>query len=490
MQFNSYIFTLYFLPIVVILYFLSNKLGKIPGKVILLAASIIFYTNFDFAAAKIIAVSLAVNLFFAKCVEKYAEKRFRKIGMLLPILVNILLLLYFKYTDFAITNLNLFLETEYALKDLVLPIGISFFTFQQIAYIVSVYKEEVPKVDALDYLLYILFFPKILMGPLVEPAEFIGQINDSALKKVDWDNIVCGIKIFSFGLFKKMMLADVFANAVSWGYKNFETATSKDWILIMLFYTFQIYFDFSGYSDMAVGSSFMLNITLPINFDSPYKAVSVRDFWKRWHISLTKFFTKYIYIPLGGSRKGEILTYANIFLVFLISGIWHGANWTFILWGTIYGLLMIFDRVFEKYEGKIFQPEWVFRPIRRGITFLVVSVLWLLFRSDSAAQWGDILKKIVIAESIHYSDGLADTFILPESEFLKNLLHIDQLVGGIKGFWMFGFLILAFGLCFIPENNYRNIKKLSPLSILLAGIAFIWAVLGMGSESVFVYFNF
>jgi len=157
-----------------------------------------------------------------------------------------------------------------------------------------------------------------------------------------------GIKNFSFGLFKKVMIADVFSQGVSWGFENMGIATAADWLLIMLFYTLEIYYDFSGYSDMAGGVSMMLNITLPINFDSPYKAISVRDFWKRWHISLTKFLTKYVYIPLGGSRKTKLLTYVNTMTVFLISGLWHGANWTFILWGALYGLFMIYDRIFEK----------------------------------------------------------------------------------------------------------------------------------------------
>ena len=260
--------------------------------------------------------------------------------MLLPIVVNVLLLLYFKYSNFIISTANQMLGKEWAFKELIQPIGISFFTFQQIAYIVAVYNEEIEKVSLVDYLAYILYFPKILMGPLMDPVDFHKQINDDSLKKVNWDNIACGVKIFSLGLFKKVMMADVFAKAVAWGFAGTDKVTSMDWILEMLFYTFEIYFDFSGYSDMAVGISQMLNIELPMNFDSPYKALSIRDFWKRWHLSLTRFFTKYVYIPLGGSRKGIILTCVNTMVVFLISGLWHGANQTFVLWGgtwDIYG---------------------------------------------------------------------------------------------------------------------------------------------------------
>ncbi len=186
-----------------------------------------------------------------------------------------------------------------------------------------------------------------------------------------------------------MLLADTLDKAVAWGFANVDKATSMDFVLIMLFYTFEIYFDFSGYCDMAVGASAMLNVKLPINFDSPYKAVCIRDFWWRWHISLTHFLTKYIYIPLGGDRNGTLLTCLNIFVVFTISGIWHGANWTFILWGVLHGLFCCLDRLCEKLEDK------VLKPVRCLVTFAIVNVLWLLFRSDSVSQWLDLLKKMV-----------------------------------------------------------------------------------------------
>ncbi len=484
MQFNSYIFTLCFMPLVTMLYFWANKRGKTAGKILLLAASVVFYTNFDFAAATVMAISLAINFLFAKAMERSDGVRLRKIAAAVPVIVNIMLLAAFKYTDFAIANINGFFGTEYALKQLVLPVGISFFTFQQIAYVVSVYQREIGAADLLDYLVYILYFPKILMGPLAEPADFIAQINDPTRKKVNWDNLVQGVQLFSFGLFKKMMLADVFANAVSWAFANEAAATSMDWILVMLFYTFQIYFDFSGYSDMALGSSRMLNIDLPINFDSPYKALSVRDFWKRWHISLTKFFTRYIYIPLGGSRKGKLLTCVNTFAVFLISGLWHGANWNFILWGAAYGLLMIADRLFEKQQEKLFVP------VRWMASFSIVNVLWLLFRSGSISQWKGILRQILFFRSTNFSDELAKVFVLPECGFIENLLHIGGFAASVRGFWMFVFLLLALGICLVPENSCKNLQKVSAAFVLLAAVAFVWAVLCMGGESVFVYFNF
>lgn len=331
MQFNSFIFILLFLPIVIVMYFGGNKIRPLYGKIVLIVASIIFYAYSDWIYLIVLGISLLVNSIAAVLIKKF--DKFRRLFMLMPIIVNILLLLYFKYSNFIISSVNEMFAKEWTFKELIQPIGISFFTFQQIAYIVAVYKEEIKKVSLIDYLAYILYFPKILMGPLMEPVDFLQQINDGALKKINWGNIACGVKTFSLGLFKKAMMADVFAVSVTWAFSNVDKLTAMDWILIMLFYTFEIYFDFSGYSDMAVGVSQMLNIELPINFDSPYKALSIRDFWGRWHISLTKFFTKYIYIPLGGSRRGMTVTFINTMIVFLISGLWHGANWTFILWG-------------------------------------------------------------------------------------------------------------------------------------------------------------
>ena len=482
MQFNSFIFILLFLPLTVTLYYTLNKINDTVGKIVLLIASIIFYAYTDRVTLIVLGISLVLNYGFALAIAN--AKKWRSFYLFTPIVINIGILLYFKYLNFVIENVNHFFMKSIPLKEMILPIGISFFTFQQIAYMVAVYRKEIEKNNILDYLVYILYFPKILMGPLTEPTDFMDQINDATLKKVNLDNIACGIKIFSFGLFKKVMLADVFAKAVTWGYTNIDIATSMDWILVMLFYTFEIYFDFSGYSDMAVGTSLMLNIKLPINFDSPYKAISIRDFWKRWHISLTKFFTKYIYIPLGGSKKGIFFTYVNTMIVFLISGIWHGANWTFIVWGILHGALSVFDRIFDKYQKKICKP------IRWICTFIVVNVLWLLFRSDSISQWLDIIAKIISFPNLNISDGIIQVFNLQETVFISNVLGVTEFVKNIRGFWMIVYLIVSYGLCMLFENNYKKLEKISWITMFVSSIACVWGFICLSGESVFVYFNF
>lgn len=483
MQFNSFVFILLFMPVTVTAYFLFNKISVGIGKIILIVASVIFYACFDLKLLLFLGISIGINFLLVWIIER--EMKWKKILLFFPILINVGILLYFKYFNFALENINRWFGKEYALKSIILPVGISFITFQQIAYVVAVYNAEIEKADLIDYLAYILYFPKLLMGPLAEPADFIAQLNEERLKKVDWDNFAHGIKLFSYGLFKKIMLADVFSKAVAWGFENIEIATSMDWILVMLFYTFEIYFDFSGYSDMATGTSLMLNINLPINFDSPYKSVSIRDFWKRWHISLTKFLTKYIYIPLGGSKRGKFLTYVNTMIVFLVSGIWHGANWTFILWGILHGLFSVLDRIFENVQKKVFEPaKWI-------VTFAIVNVLWLLFRSESISQWYGIIRTISFFEDTTIHNELMVAFVLPETTFIRNVIPLlGKLSDKIRGFWMLLFTVCAFGLCLLPENNYRRPRSYSIITMLLAVIAFVWSFIGLSSESVFVYFNF
>lgn len=481
MQFNSYIFIMVFLPIFIIIYYILSKINPIFSKIILIIGSITFYIYGGWKAAIILGISILINYSIAVILSRRIPRK--KILLCITCIFNIGILLYFKYFNFFIANINSLFSKGIPLKEIVLPLGISFFTFQQIMYVVTISKGEISP-NLLDYLAYILYFPKILMGPLNEPKEFITQLNDSSLKQVNWDNIACGIKMFSFGLFKKILLADTFAIAVNWGYSNFETATSMDWILIMLFYTFEIYFDFSGYTDMAVGVSSMLNIQLPINFDSPYKAVSIRDFWKRWHISLTGFFTRYIYIPLGGSRKGKLRTYFNTMLIFFISGIWHGANWTFILWGILHGIFSVFDRIFERRQQKLNTV------VRWHLTFFTVNILWLLFRSDTIIQWFTIVKQIFSFQNMAVSADLIDSFVLPETAFLLRILHLGHIYERVRGFNMLLFILAGYGLCLIPENNYKTLKKNNWFSLIPAAIAFVWSFLCLSSESVFVYFNF
>jgi alginate O-acetyltransferase complex protein AlgI len=465
MQFNSYIFILVCLPLTICLYYLAGKIKPIFAKIVLIAAGIAFYARCGYSMLILLGVSIVINYISALIIRK--KREYRKGLLILPVIINVGLLFYFKYYGFVIQNLNALMGTNFVIRDILLPLGISFYTFQQVAYLAAVADDEITDTDPVDYLVYILYFPKFLMGPLAEPAEFISQVKDRTGKRPDAKNLAMGVKLFSAGLIKKTLFADTFATAVAWIYSNIFTSTPMDCILLMLFYTFEIYFDFSGYSDMAIGISYMLGIELPINFDSPYKALSIRDFWKRWHISLTKFLTKYIYIPLGGSKKGRIITYLNIMIVFLVSGIWHGANWTFILWGILHGILLCIDRAMEDLEKKV--PK----PIRWFVTFFFINILWALFSSASIGLWRIVLLKAASVRDLTISSGLIEKFAFTGTVYE-----------------MAAFLIVSFLICLVPINSYRKREKLDMPELILAVASFVCGLLCIGSESVFVYFGF
>ena len=306
--FNSYIFIFLFLPVTLLGYFFINKFSFFFGKLWLLGMSLWFYAYFNIKYLPIITGSILLNYAFNRLIAASGSPFRKKIWLVVALAANIGVLFYFKYYDFFIGNINAVFKTSFSFHRLILPLGISFFTFQQLSYVIDCYRGEVPDYKILDYALFVTFFPQLIAGPIVTHDEIVPQFEDPAKKHADFENLSSGIMAFSFGLAKKVLLADTFGNAVNWGFSNSSELNSGSALLVMLFYTFQIYFDFSGYCDMATGIGLMFNIDIAVNFDSPYRAYTISDFWKRWHITLTRFFTRYLYIPLGGSRKGKIRT--------------------------------------------------------------------------------------------------------------------------------------------------------------------------------------
>ncbi|MDO4179617.1 MAG: MBOAT family O-acyltransferase [Phascolarctobacterium sp.] len=488
MQFNSYFFIMCFMPTVFVGYFLINKYDYGAGKIFLAIMSAVSYCYVvGIDATLLLTVSIFVNFFLGDYIVRLhakARSKASKWAVIAGVSFNVFLLIYFKYTNFLIDSYNQLAGTKIVPLELFLPLGISFFTFQQIMYLAKVFDQDLQALPFGDYLLYILYFPKLLMGPITEPELLVEQFADKTKKSVDVENVVRGLKIFSYGLAKKTVLADTFALAVNWGFKNINEATSLDLMLVSIAYTFQIYFDFSGYCDMAVGASKMLNIELPMNFDSPYIATSIGEFWKRWHISLTKFLTHYVYVPLGGNRKGNLRTYVNMMIVFLISGLWHGANWTFVLWGGIHGVFSVLDKIIG--ESKCFAMK-----LGRGVmTFAIVNVLWLLFRCDSIKQWITMLGKIVSLDKLQVSAGLMNVFIVPEAIFVFNELHLYKFVTTFKVIFLVLFFVVAFVVCLWPGNNYRSKDVVHSYEVLTAALLFVWGFICLSSESVFVYFGF
>lgn len=483
MQFNSYIFILLFLPLSVIGYFALNRLNYKIAQVYLLGMSLWFYGYFNLSYLAIMCSSILFNYLFSKFLGREKETG-KKFVLTVAVLFNIGLIFYFKYYDFFIGSVNAVFHTDFVLKNILLPLGISFFTFQQLSYVIDSYSGHTRGYGFIEYALFVSFFPQLVAGPIVLHNELVPQFRDTSKKKPDADNLVRGISLFILGLAKKVLIADTFGRVVSWGYSNIDAATSFDLILATFSYTFQIYFDFSGYSDMATGIASLFNFTLPMNFNSPYKGLDINDFWRRWHMTLTRFLRTYIYFPLGGSRKGKFRTYLNIMVVFLASGIWHGANWTFILWGLLHGLACVIDRIIHKAYVKI--PKI----IRWLITFLLVDLLWILFRADSVSQWVLILKKIFTPAGISVTPELYEAAALPEISYLLGKGPLYHLTTGRPWIFLTAMFLLSLALCIGFHNNYERKTSTSVVSMIGISVLFIWCLISLGSVSVFLYFNF
>ena len=476
MVLSSYNFIIFFLPIVLIGFYFLLKYEKYTMKLSWLVISSFFFFTCSFPQyLSLLIANIIVNYYLAKLIKLYKSS----LLLTLSIVMNVLLLFYFKYMNFGISICNLILNTQFKIKDIVLPLGISFITFQQIAFLVGTYKGTYKeKINIIEYALFVSFFPHISSGPIITQEYFMPIIKNKSMA-VDWDKFASGIFLFFFGLGKKVLLADVLAKGVDYGYSNLDGLNATSGLFISLIYTIQIYYDFSGYSDMAIGIARMLQLDLPINFNSPYKATSVTEFWKRWHITLTKFLTQYIYIPLGGNRKGKIRSYINIIVVFVISGLWHGASYTFIIWGLIHGIFMVLEKQF----GKKFQviPKW----IKHVVTFFFINFTWIIFRANSLQT---IKKFLLLFHSDDWGkiDGNILENILPT--FIVKIFpdFCDKNILGVVFFLIILFItLLAKNTQEIIRENKYNLVNL--VGIVFIGIISVFSLSGINSF-IYAYF--
>ena len=477
MLFNSYIFILCFLPLTMAAYYGLSRLRKYnAAKLSLVIASLIFCGYSDITYVYILVFSILMN-YLACVLLKHFPNRSRLI-VTVGVVANIALLGYFKYFNFLLENLNALTGGNFKYLDLVLPLGISYFTFQQIAYLIEAGKGACHDHSFLDYVLYVTFFPRLISGPIVPHDELLPQFASLENKFINTDNIVKGLQLFAMGLFKKVIVADTFGKIVTYGYGHVPTLNSLEAILTILAYTIQIYYDFSGYSDMAVGVGLLFNIQLPINFDSPYKAKTMAEFWKRWHMSLTRFLTKYVYIPLGGNRKGTVRTYINILIVFLVSGIWHGAGWTFIAWGVLHGIANGLCRLFNKQIEKI--PGW----ISWIANFLFLNLTWIVFRAESLEQVWQLLSRVT-------SGGFSINAELTESLLQPTLISLPAQF--IPFLWVIlGYTVAALGvsICFRNSNEIVSRRQTGLWSLIWYYGLFIISMLSLSGVSAFLYNNF
>lgn len=500
MIFSSPEFIFIFLPVTALFFVLFSRYSSnFISLSFLVLASFYFYRSSPFGNIAILCGSILLNFCLGKLLSDTAPftnlSRFTRKGILaLGIFCNLSLLCYYKYIDFIIVNINTTANANLPLLQLALPLAISFFTFQQIGYLVDSYLGKIKNSQLLHYFFFISFFPQLIAGPILRYNKISPQFNAVGSVRINWENIAQGVTIFGLGLFKKVIIANSFAATVNQGFKNPQNLDFFQAWATSLGYTFQLYYDFSAYSDMAIGCALLFNIRLPINFDSPYKALSIQDFWQRWHITLSHWLRDYLYIPLGGNRKGYSRTLSNLGVTFLIAGIWHGAGWTFIVWGLLHGSAMVAHRLWQSCNIQL--PKfcsWL-------LTFAFINIAWVFFRAPHISEALEIIKAMF-------------SFKIVPPVFLEKLLSFTQYNDHIALLSLQGPVVVTLCLLFTvflvpfatffgpnsmqitqfkPYNGWLRIKKNFLSALLLSLVLFCSFLSFIGKVSVgkFIYFNF
>ena len=472
MLFNSYPFIFAFLPITLLGFFLLGGGARRRLAIAwLVLTSLFFYGWWEPAYLWVITTTMFFNYGAALALSSQRwQPPYKKAFLFACLSLNLLRLGYFKYANFFVTNVNQIAGTDFHLAPIVLPLGISFFTFVEIAYLVDAYRGEVSDYNFLDYCLFITFFPHLLAGPIVHHKEMLPQFANPRIYRFNARSMAIGITIFSLGLFKKAVLADgvaVLANSV------FNAATTGVQLTFLeawggsLAYTFQLYFDFSGYSDMAIGLGMMFGIKWPLNFYSPYKSVNIIEFWRRWHMTLSRFLRDYLYFSLGGNRKGPVRRHLNLLLTMLLGGLWHGAGWTFVIWGGLHGVYLVINHAWQALRQQLglTRSQWWTRELSRVLTFLAVVVGWVFFRATNVETALSILQAMGGSHGLPFRglsvippDGVNSALVRREviaNATLSRPIFGDPLPGAV---WIFGLLLVV---RFLP-NTYEFTRRFKP----------------------------
>ena len=459
MLFNSYEFIFLFLPLTFAGFFYLGHQGKKEMATLwLVLASFFFYGWWDIRYVPLLFASICFNYFVGRKLE---NDNGNKPWLILGIVINVLLLGYFKYTDFFITTVNDLTGIDYySLQHIVLPLGISFFTFTQTAYLVDAYRGEAKNKSFLTYLEFVTIFPHLIAGPIINHKEMIPQFIADKTFRINYENIAMGMTIFTFGLFKKVIIADKLAIYANEAFSHVDALNCIEAWVGALGYTLQLYFDFSGYSEMAIGLALLFNLKMPVNFNSPYQAQSIIDFWRRWHMTLGLWVKNYLYIPMGGNRHGEIRKMYNLFVSMLIIGLWHGAGWTFVIWGALHGILLMINHQWRRCNINL--PK----ALNWGMTFLCVVICWVFFRADN------------INEAFAVLTGMFNLQDIMSTDF-------DQ----IKHFMV---MVLAVLVLVIIPNPLVIMKKFSANNkwLVATAIMLIEAIWHLNNYSEFLYFQF
>lgn len=509
MLFNSYIFLFVFLPVCLACFWSLRKRKQNLAILFLALTSLAFYAWWSIQALPILTLSIAVNYQFG-CALSYNARRGAKNNAVLVAAIgaNLLALGYFKYTAFILESWNILADSwalsTFQAPQIVLPIGISFFTFTQIAYLVDCHRGTVRERSIVHYTLFVSYFPHILAGPVLHHAQLMPQFRNSSSAPINAQSLAFGILSFTIGLAKKLLLADPlgkYADALA----NGAAANDVPMLLMSwtgaLAYAFQIYYDFSGYSDMAIGVSSMLGITLPMNFNSPYKAWNIIEFWRRWHISLSTFLRDYLYIPLGGNRFGAQRRYTNVMITMLLGGLWHGANWTFVVWGGAHGLFLLLNHAWRASPLGQLTRDGKLKGLCMAFTFLCVCIAWVPFRAENMLTAGKVLSGMFGANGMSLPPSLADYPALAAlagslgvtfSQHVSNapspeLAPLLLLAAGAIAFFTPASHVVAARLATEPEPGLR---RRMAAAYALAGLLLFVCILRLDRESPFLYFQF
>ncbi|WP_338623622.1 MBOAT family protein [Agarivorans sp. OAG1] len=491
MLFNSYAFVFLFLPIVCLVYFWIGNRGHHRVAVSwLVGASLFFYGWWNPAYLGLIMGSMLFNYAIGVQLNHRASGHSnRKLILVFGITLNLALLAYYKYANFFVDNFNLVISGNIHLESIVLPLAISFFTFQQVAYLIDAYREETREYNFLQYCLFVTFFPQLIAGPIVHHKEMMPQFLDDSCYQYNPKKVATGLCLFILGLAKKVLIADELSVYVS----QVFTAAEQGVVLApieawygALSYTFQLYFDFSGYADMAIGVALLFGISLPFNFNSPYKSLNIIEFWRRWHITLSRFLRDYVYIPLGGNRLGSFRRYQNLLITMLLGGLWHGAGWTFIIWGGMHGVMLVVNHQWHqltRFKANYYLPRQVSIGISWLITFTCVVFAWVVFRAESLEVAMQIWKSMLGFSPFYDSSG---------SLFYNDLFRKHFSVTK----WILG---LTFAVLVLP-NSLQIVGLLPGADKVRFRANFVWAVLisilalhvilNMNNVSEFLYFRF
>ncbi len=478
MLFNSYPFIFLFLPVVLLGYFVLGRIGNLAPVVWLALASLAFYSVSNWQFVLLLLASVAFNYLIGLVLISYRLRAAPRLAVLAAgVSGDLLVLAYFKYAGFLAANLNALFATGLTVN-ILLPVGISFYTFTQIAFLVDAYRGKVAHYAWPHYALFVTYFPHLIAGPILHHKDMIPQFEAASSKQPHAHLILCGLIIFGIGLFKKTALADGIQPLVSLAFGPATPSFDQAWIGALA-YTFQLYFDFSGYSDMAIGISLMFGIFLPLNFNSPYKARNIIDFWRRWHMTLSRFLRDYLYIPLGGNRHGRILRYVNLMITMVLGGLWHGAAWTFVAWGALHGAYLCINHAWVNY-GPPVAPRFrcVADIAALVLTFLSVVVAWVFFRADSMASALFVLSKMADPTQITFGHGemAQSLFIMiyagiawfaPNTQAIMGYDHDNRTVGEGLGVW-----------------------QRRPAFIYATAAVLAFGILGIQQHSEFIYFRF